>query len=179
MRLAVLGGTGKIGGLVVEQALAAGHEVTVLVRDRGRLPSLGESTLVRVVDGDVRDADVVARVVERADVVISALGPNGNTPDQVGLLGGAMSNTIEAMRRHGVKRIVNLSGAAVDAPGDRKPLLDWIASRIVASSPVTWSQPSRLSSSCCARPSWIGSPRDHHWSPTARGPAATGSASTS
>jgi nucleoside-diphosphate-sugar epimerase len=38
---------------------------------------------------------------------------------------------IQAMRDTGVRRIINLSGAAVDAPGDHKPVIDRLASRIV------------------------------------------------
>jgi putative NADH-flavin reductase len=42
-----------------------------------------------------------------------------------------MRNTLVAMERHGVRRIVNLSGAGIAAPGERKPMLDKLASRIV------------------------------------------------
>ena len=36
MRVLILGPTGRIGGLAVERAVAAGHEVVALVRDPGR-----------------------------------------------------------------------------------------------------------------------------------------------
>jgi putative NADH-flavin reductase len=42
-----------------------------------------------------------------------------------------MEQTVEAMRTAGVARIVNLSGAGITAPGERKPLLDRLASRLV------------------------------------------------
>lgn len=38
MRLTVFGATGGVGREVVGQALAAGHEVTAVVRDPARLP---------------------------------------------------------------------------------------------------------------------------------------------
>uniref|UniRef100_UPI002458BF4D NAD(P)H-binding protein n=1 Tax=Nocardia farcinica TaxID=37329 RepID=UPI002458BF4D len=37
MKIAVFGASGGIGGQVVNQALAAGHQVTAVVRDRARL----------------------------------------------------------------------------------------------------------------------------------------------
>jgi uncharacterized protein YbjT (DUF2867 family) len=37
VRVTVLGGTGRIGRHVVEQVLAAGHEVVALVRTPGKL----------------------------------------------------------------------------------------------------------------------------------------------
>ncbi|MBH0246476.1 NAD(P)H-binding protein, partial [Streptomyces cavourensis] len=38
MRLTVFGATGGVGREIVGQALAAGHEVTAVVRDPDRLP---------------------------------------------------------------------------------------------------------------------------------------------
>jgi putative NADH-flavin reductase len=129
MRLTVLGGTGRIGRLIVEQALTAGDDVTVLVRDPQKLGPITER--VRVVPGSVSDPAVVRDAVAAADAVISAIGPDGNTADQVVALRDGMRTVIEAMRETGVGRIVNLSGAAVDVPGDHKPMIDRFASRIV------------------------------------------------
>ncbi len=129
MKLAVVGGTGRIGRLAVHQGLADGHVLTLLVRDPQHLGSIGERA--RVVAGQVSDPAAVRDAVAGADAVISALGPDGNTADQVVALRDGMRILIEAMRDLGVRRIINLSGAAVDAPGDRKPTIDRFASRIV------------------------------------------------
>lgn len=129
MKLTVLGGTGRIGRLVVDQALAAGFDVTVVVRDPLKLGPFAER--VQVIRGSVSDPAAVRDGVAGADAVISALGPDGNTADQVVGLRDGMRTLIEAMRDIGVRSIVNLSGAAVDAPGDHKPIVDRFASRIV------------------------------------------------
>jgi len=129
MKLTILGGTGRIGRLVVEQALAKGHDLTLLVRDSLKLGAVAER--VRVSPGLVRNPAAVRAAVAGADAVISALGPDGNTADQVVALRDGMRTLIKAMRDVDVQRIVNLSGAAVDAPGDHKPVVDRFASRIV------------------------------------------------
>ena len=129
MKLTVLGGTGRIGRLVVDQALAAGFDVTVVVRDPLKLGPFAER--VQVIRGSVSDPAAVRDGVAGADAVISALGPDGNTADQVVGLRDGMRTLIEAMRDIGVRSIVNLSGAAIDAPGDHKPIVDRFASRIV------------------------------------------------
>ncbi|MEJ8640437.1 NAD(P)H-binding protein [Streptomyces sp. MS1.HAVA.3] len=55
MQLTVLGATGPIGQQVLQQALAAGHRVTALVRDPARLPQRDEKR-VTVVTGDAASA---------------------------------------------------------------------------------------------------------------------------
>lgn len=114
---------------MLEQALAADHEVTALVRNPERLGPIAHR--VRVVAGTVEDAAALDAALVGADAVISAIGPDANRPDQVDRLRTGMRNTIGAMQRHGVTRIVNLSGAGISAPGDRKPLADRIASAVV------------------------------------------------
>jgi putative NADH-flavin reductase len=129
MRLTILGATGRIGRRALRRALDAGHDVTVLVRDRERLGADAER--VRVVIGTLDDEPAVDQAVAGADAVISAIGPGANAPQQVDHLRQGMRNTIAAMKRHGVRRIVNLSGAGITAPGERKPFVDRLASRLV------------------------------------------------
>jgi uncharacterized protein YbjT (DUF2867 family) len=75
MQVTVFGAAGGTGRLVTDEALAAGHEVTVLVRDPQKL---GETDpRVRVELGDARDPEVVARAVAGAHGVISAIGGQG------------------------------------------------------------------------------------------------------
>ena len=84
-----------------------------------------------VIPGLVSDPAAVTDAIEGAEAVLCALGPDGNTADQVAALRDGMRTLIEATWEHGVRRVVNLSGAAVDAPGDHKPIVDRLASRIV------------------------------------------------
>ena len=129
MRITVLGGSGRIGRHIVEEALERGHAVTVLARSRDRVGRRHNS--LRVVEGNIDDEDALVGAVTGADAVISALGPDGNHPEQVDILRRGMERTIRVMRTAGVQRLVNLSGAGITAPGERKPLLDRLVSAIV------------------------------------------------
>ena len=110
MKIALFGATGRTGGLIMERALSAGHQVTVLVRDPSKLKQ--RQSGLRVIKGDARQASAVADAVQGADAVISALG-SGN--DTVTLFG---RNAMAAMELTGVRRIVSLVGASVVVPGD-------------------------------------------------------------
>ena len=70
----VTGGAGTIGSTIVDQLVAAGAaEVRVLDNFvRGRKENLGEalaSGRVEVIDGDIRDRDVVGHATAGADLV--------------------------------------------------------------------------------------------------------------
>ncbi len=128
MKLLVFGGTGDIGLAVVGAALQGGHEVTAFVRSPGKLGDLRER--VRVVEGDLTDAESVRAALPGHDAVITALG---SSPDagQLDVPATAMRILVDAMRATGVSRLVGLAGGAVTLPGERKPLSQRVTSALV------------------------------------------------
>src|SRR6202521_71231 len=101
MKLAVLGATGRTGRLVVEQALAAGHTVTALVRSPEKLTTSNSN--LRVVTGKATDTSDVSRALEGADAVISTLGGKGS------VIADSTQAIVAAAREAGVSRVVLLS----------------------------------------------------------------------
>ncbi|RUP12870.1 hypothetical protein BC936DRAFT_139784 [Jimgerdemannia flammicorona] len=74
IKIAVIGATRGCGHLSVVQALQAGHQVSVLVRDPARLQLSAEAkTRVTIHTGDVRTYEDVRKIVEGQDVIISAI----------------------------------------------------------------------------------------------------------
>ncbi len=124
MRIAVLGATGRTGRLVVAKLLGRGHEVVAVVRDAARAPA---GTDVAV--GDVRDGQVLVRALAGAGAVVSALGPRRDETHLHATLAPAL---VAAMQGAGVRRLVGVSGAGVDAPGDRKRTRDKVISTAMA-----------------------------------------------
>ncbi len=104
--LLVLGATGRTGRLVVEQALAAGHTVTALVRSPQKLTTSNSN--LRVVTGDVTDTSALAGAMERADAVISTLGGKGS------VIADSTQAIVAAAREARVSRIVVLSSWVVE-----------------------------------------------------------------
>ncbi|XP_065511295.1 flavin reductase (NADPH) [Caloenas nicobarica] len=102
--VAIFGATGRTGLVTLAQALEQGYAVTVLVRDRARLPPLSPPP-ARVLVGDVRDPEVVAEAVKGQDAVIIVLG----TRDDLGpttVMSEGTRNIVAAMKTHGVRRVV-------------------------------------------------------------------------
>lgn len=109
MRLAILGATGAIGSEIATQARAAGHEVVALPRE----------------------SDGMRAGLAGADAVISAIGPRGNNAAAADSVVRTARTLLDAMTSTGVKRLVLVSGAAADVPGDRKRISHRIAGALI------------------------------------------------
>lgn len=120
MKLTIFGATGRTGQHLLRQALAAGHQVTVLVRDPAKIPS--QHDRLRVVKGSLTDAACLNQVIAGADAVISALGPSNNQPTFD--ISSGMQGIITAMKMNGVKRLIISAGAGVGDPGDQPKLFN-------------------------------------------------------
>ena len=115
----VTGGTGFLGRHLVPALLEAGHPVTLLVRRPDFLPERLRDARLRVLVGDVNDAEAVGRAVEGATAVIHMAtcppGP-GETPEQSMSAGARVIG--EACLRAGVERLVFTSSTAALYLGD-------------------------------------------------------------
>ena len=119
MRLTIFAATGGIGRQVLEQAIAAGHDVTVVVRNPKKV-----GREVRVVRADLSapDSAVLESAVRGADGVISALGAASRS--DVGVAWRGTRAIVQAMRATGVRRIIVVSAAPIStvaSPGRPNP----------------------------------------------------------
>ena len=113
MHLALFGATGRVGGRVLEYALAEGHTVTALVRDAAKLAPRSGLTIV---DGDVLDPASVAKAVRGADAVMSTLG-NAGLQEPGTAVSEGMRNIAQAMLDAGIRRVLSVAGGGIlDSP---------------------------------------------------------------
>ena len=119
MKLTIFAATGGIGRQLLEQAVAAGHDVTAVVRNPKRL-----SRQVHVVTADLAAPDpaTLQSAVAGADAVLSCLGPRSLS--DAGIASRGTRAIAAAMQATGVRRIVAVSAApisTVPSPGRPKP----------------------------------------------------------
>lgn len=122
MQITVFGASGKVGHLVVIEALKRGHKVVGFVHSSSNLPK--EKNL-QIVNGDVYNPEAVVEAIKGSNAVISALGSWG-TPGKDILIAG-MTNIIPAMKKNKVSRVVSLTGHGANAPGDKFDVLHTIS----------------------------------------------------
>lgn len=134
MRIVVFGAAGSTGRVLVEQALAAGHEVVAAVR---RPEAIEPRAGLSVVRGDVTDPDQVRTAIAGADAVYSVVGGKPSRKP-VELYSTAARNIVAGMREAGVKRLFVISSVIL-APGWRPSnafffnnVLDPLVNRIMA-----------------------------------------------
>ena len=120
MKLTIFAATGGIGRQLLEQAVAAGHDVTAVVRSPEKL----SGQPVRVVRADLASPDPAAleSAVGGADAVLSGLGARSKA--DAGVAARGTSAIAAAMQATHVRRIVVVSAApigTVPSPGRPKP----------------------------------------------------------
>ena len=114
MKLTIFGASGATGTTLVQQALAAGHEVTAVVRDPARL-AVPDHQRLEVVTADVLDPAAISPAVDGADAVISAVGPGTGAST---LRQDSTRSIIQAMQKTGTRRLLTVSGSIVADDGE-------------------------------------------------------------
>src|SRR5919107_4738813 len=124
MKVLIIGATGATGKILMREALAMGHEVTALARNPSAVAS--EEDLLRVVQGNALEVSSVEAAVAGQDAVLSALGTSSTRPTT--LFSESTHNVIGAMDKHGVRRLVCITGVGV---GDSKGHVGFLYDRII------------------------------------------------
>ena len=114
-KILVLGATGATGRLIVNQAVARGYDVTVLVRSAGKASDI---TGAKLIVGDARDETALRAALKGREAVVSALGTPVSPFREVTLLSTATRALVSAMKAEQVSRLVCITGmGAGDSAG--------------------------------------------------------------
>jgi uncharacterized protein YbjT (DUF2867 family) len=134
LRIAVFGGTGVTGRLVIERAISEGHDVIALTRDRSRLSI--QSDQLDTIEGSPTSPADVRRVLEDVDAVIHCLGIGGKGDGKEStVVSDSVRLVIAQAGQAGVKRIVCMSNVGAGGSGP------WLYRRIVLPIFLPWLRP--------------------------------------
>ena len=111
MKIVIFGAAGATGRIVVERALAQGHEVTAF--DRLTAPLTIQHPKLTLIQGDIFNLSQVEVAIAGQDAVISVLGVRPGVTSPVCSEG--TKNIIAAMDKLGIKRFISQSAFAVAA----------------------------------------------------------------
>ena len=109
MKVLIIGATGSTGRILLEKALQQGHQVTALARNPSAVAP--REYRPRVLGGNVLDPEALEAAVAGQDAVLSALGTRTTKPTT--LFSASTANVVDAMKKHGVRRLVCLTGVGL------------------------------------------------------------------
>lgn len=128
MKILVIGASQGTGALAVENALARGHEVTAFSRNPQKLV-LEHPKLTRR-PGNFHDRESVEAAVQGHEAVILTASATTlkSFKENPNYLSAGTALIIEAMKRHGVKKLAVLSALGV---GETRNQLSWLMRMIM------------------------------------------------
>lgn len=177
MHALVTGAGGFLGRYIVEQLVARGERVRGFAR--GAYPEL-VSAGVEIVQGDIRDAQAVARACVGIDVVFhvaAVAGIWGKWEYFHGINTLGTKNVLAGCREHGVRRLVftsspsvtfdgsDQSGVDESAPYPKNWLCHYSHTKALAEQQVLAANGCDGLMTCSLRPHLIWGPRDQHLIP--------------
>jgi len=120
MRVALIGGTGFVGGYLTDALIAAGHEPALLVRE-GSESKVRHRDRVAITTGDLSSPEALRALINGCDAVIYNVGilrefPRKGITFEATQYEGAV-RTVDAAIDSGVRRMLLMSANGVKCPG--------------------------------------------------------------
>lgn len=136
MNVLLLGATGFSGQAVLQELLKTNHQITVLTRDKKRLPPLPDS--ITILEGNVREATTLSKALEGQEAVLHCLGiggkGNGNPNN---FLSQTTQLLVQLMQEQGVKRLIVMSNIGA---GDSAHYHPWFFRKLILPYFLPWLQ---------------------------------------
>ncbi|MCB1141017.1 MAG: NAD(P)H-binding protein [Leptospiraceae bacterium] len=106
----IVGSSGRVGRSLL--GFKSSFEYKLIGFQRTNLDESGDSEGVEFVFGDVLDFTKLEDAIKKADIVFSVLSGRKTKPDY-SILSIGMKNILDAMKKNGKRRLINLGGAGV------------------------------------------------------------------
>jgi putative NADH-flavin reductase len=118
MKIAILGGTGFVGKILIEKAISAGYQVVALARNKSKLAEYSGN--IEIIEGNYFDKEVMRKVVNSSDAILSTIGPpTKKTNLTVENYAEAMKNLIEIMSEENKTRIITLAAGSITLKNEK------------------------------------------------------------
>ncbi|MDP4106232.1 MAG: NAD(P)H-binding protein [Bacillota bacterium] len=106
MNISLLGATGRVGSIILENALVNNHFVHILVRDKSKVRITHPN--LKIVEGNALNEKALSEVITGSDAVISALNTDDTTT-----LSESMPMIIHQMKNNLISRIITIGTAGI------------------------------------------------------------------
>lgn len=124
-KIAIIGGTGKVGRHIASRALENGHQVRMLVRNPDKLTY--KDARVEIVRGNVEHQEDIKKLLADCQVVINAFGqPIKEKP----MYSSVTKRILDVMADMEIPRYIGVTGASLTIEGDQKSFINRIGAKM-------------------------------------------------
>ncbi|USK57746.1 NAD(P)H-binding protein (plasmid) [Cytobacillus solani] len=117
-KIAIIGGTGKVGRHIAFRALEQGYQVRMLVRNPEKINF--RDSKIEIVEGNVRNPKDIQKLLKDCQIVINTFGqPMKEEP----IYSSVTENILEVMSDLQIERYIGVSGGSLTIHGDNKSFL--------------------------------------------------------
>ena len=107
MKIALIGATGFVGSIILNELANRNHEVTAIARN----PKESELANVNFVKADIFNTEELSEVLKNHDVVVSAYNPGWTNPNIYDDFIAGSNAIVEGVKKSGVNRYITIGGA--------------------------------------------------------------------
>ena len=124
-KIAIIGGTGKVGRHIASIAIKKGYQVRMLVRNPERFKYRDDS--LEIVEGQIQDIYTIRKLLNDCKIVINTFG---QPLKEVPMYSNVTKNILEIMKDLKISRYIGVSGGSLTINSDKKNILNRFGSKM-------------------------------------------------
>ncbi|MFA9560495.1 NAD(P)H-binding protein [Evansella sp. AB-rgal1] len=124
-KVAIIGGTGKVGRYIANKALQKGYQVRMLVRNPEKSSYIDNG--IEIVKGEIQNLETIKKLIKGCNIVVNTFGqPVRATP----MYSELTKNLLVLMKEVNIRRYIGVSGGSLTIEGDRKNFTNIFAAKV-------------------------------------------------
>lgn len=124
-KIAIIGGTGKVGRHLAAIAIKNGYQVRMLVRNPEKITYKDEK--IEIVEGHVQNIEAIRELLKDCDFVINTFG---QLPKEVPIYSSVTKNILEIMNELKISRYIGVSGGSLTINSDKKSIVNRLGAKL-------------------------------------------------
>lgn len=124
-KIAIIGGTGRVGKHLAKHAIQQGYYVRMLARNPEKLSYKNEK--MDIVKGQIQDINTIRELFKDCNIVINTFGqPAKDHP----IYSKVTTTILDVMQDLNINRYIGVSGGSLTIDGDKKSLLNRVGAKL-------------------------------------------------
>ncbi|WP_102691654.1 NAD(P)-dependent oxidoreductase [Rummeliibacillus pycnus] len=124
-KIALIGGTGKVGRHIVSTAIKKGFQVRMLVRNPETL--MYRDDYLEIVEGQIQDVSTIRKLLKDCNIVINTFG---QAPKEAPIYSSVTKNILDIMIDLKISRYIGVSGGSLTINSDKKRFRNQLGSKL-------------------------------------------------